>query len=287
MVMKWNIEYESIDVEKMQLAFNKYKDSVLIDGIYLKSVLDYTDVNIYNNLKSWRSNIIEGNTTKVKRLKEIIDNDLNDEDNNKISLIPNSTEEDFEIVNLTKAYNSNKVKFNIGSIMNINYILGDKITHNEFNDYRGKLKIFDNYITHDRQKLEYSVYYINFCSYKHVKVELEKLLEFININLPNLKTFSQVLTLASIFNVEFNRIHPFVDGNGRTGRLFMEKIFEHYDYLPIIFSTEGIKSSYKDALRLSDIDKDKYNYSTFINFISKEYHNQSNEFIEIIKNKFS
>lgn len=55
------------------------------------------------------------------------------------------------------------------------------------------------------------------------------------------------LIVASYFHVEFEKIHPFVDGNGRVGRLLMNFIL-HKNKYPMINIPNAIKHKYYDAL---------------------------------------
>ena len=63
-------------------------------------------------------------------------------------------------------------------------------------------------------------------SFKKSKKELANLLRWYNIN----KNKIHPLITASYFHVAFESIHPFVDGNGRTGRLLMNFILHKYNY---------------------------------------------------------
>ncbi|MBS7829181.1 Fic family protein [Wohlfahrtiimonas chitiniclastica] len=55
---------------------------------------------------------------------------------------------------------------------------------------------------------------------------------------------------AAMFHNEFVKIHPFSDGNGRTGRLLSNLILMQADYLPVIIRAEN-RLSYYDALDLA------------------------------------
>ncbi len=66
--------------------------------------------------------------------------------------------------------------------------------------------------------------------YKNIKKELSDLLVWNNKNNYNLYPLEQ----AFLFYYKFERIHPFKDGNGRTGRLLMNEILKMHKYHPII-----------------------------------------------------
>ncbi|MDP1729179.1 MAG: Fic family protein [archaeon] len=56
------------------------------------------------------------------------------------------------------------------------------------------------------------------------------------------------LILATYFHVAFETIHPFVDGNGRVGRLLMNFILHKYGY-PMINIPNKIKFKYYESLK--------------------------------------
>jgi Fic family protein len=43
--------------------------------------------------------------------------------------------------------------------------------------------------------------------------------------------------LALEFYIRFEKIHPFLDGNGRVGRILLNSIMHKYNYMPVIFFT--------------------------------------------------
>ncbi|MHC5226487.1 Fic family protein [Ignatzschineria sp. LJL83] len=55
---------------------------------------------------------------------------------------------------------------------------------------------------------------------------------------------------AAMFHNEFVKIHPFSDGNGRTGRLISNLILMQADYLPVIIRAEN-RLAYYDALDIA------------------------------------
>jgi Fic family protein len=63
------------------------------------------------------------------------------------------------------------------------------------------------------------------------------------------------LILSAYFHTGFETIHPFIDGNGRTGRLLMNFIL-HKNNLPMINIPNSIKHKYYEALESAQIKGD-------------------------------
>lgn len=61
----------------------------------------------------------------------------------------------------------------------------------------------------------------------------------------------KVLTAAAYFHAKFENIHPFADGNGRTGRLAMNYLLVRNGHPPVIIHEEDRKAYY-DALEAWD-----------------------------------
>ncbi|MBR3596240.1 MAG: Fic family protein [Clostridia bacterium] len=83
-----------------------------------------------------------------------------------------------------------------------------------------------------------------------VKEEIDELLEEIQ-DIPE----DIVLKAAAYFHAKFENIHPFADGNGRTGRLVMNYLLVLNSHPPIVIHEEDRKSYY-DALEAWDREQD-------------------------------
>jgi Fic family protein len=70
---------------------------------------------------------------------------------------------------------------------------------------------------------------------------------------------------AAEAHVDFERTHPFVDGNGRTGRLLLNFILMENGYLPVDIKNTD-KLEYYDALRGFD---EQHTYAPMIKLIAK------------------
>ena len=66
---------------------------------------------------------------------------------------------------------------------------------------------------------------------------------------------AQALTAAAYFHAKFENIHPFADGNGRTGRLLMNYLLLLLDHPPIIIHEED-RRTYYDALERFDSNQE-------------------------------
>jgi len=71
------------------------------------------------------------------------------------------------------------------------------------------------------------------------------------------------LVVAALLHSEFVKIHPFVDGNGRTARLLMNFIAIRAGYPPIVIKKEQ-RFAYYDAL---DEGATTYNHTAFVKMI--------------------
>lgn len=81
----------------------------------------------------------------------------------------------------------------------------------------------------------------------YVKTDMDLLLKWYNQN----KNKIHPLTLAVIFHHKFEKIHPFMDGNGRTGRMLLNYILIKNNYPPLIIRNKN-RDSYLENMRKAD-----------------------------------
>lgn len=62
-----------------------------------------------------------------------------------------------------------------------------------------------------------------------------------------------VLRVVMDFHIQFERIHPFSDGNGRTARMLMNYSLMQHDLPPLIIQAKD-KATYVNYLAKQDVD---------------------------------
>ncbi len=87
------------------------------------------------------------------------------------------------------------------------------------------------------------------------------------------------IIVAALLHAEFVKIHPFIDGNGRTARLLMNFEAMKNGYPPIIIRTEQ-RHSYYDAL---DKGAMTGNYTDFVKMVAKQAEEMLDLYLKLIK----
>ena len=102
----------------------------------------------------------------------------------------------------------------------------------------------------------------------YVKTDMELLLKWYTDNKSKLHPF----VLACMFHHKLEKIHPFYDGNGRTGRMLMNYILMNANYPPSVIykktRTDYLNAlSSADKINLTEIDK---KYRKLVQYIADE-----------------
>ena len=183
------------------------------------------------------SNAIEGNTLTLNETATIIlDN-----------TIPGSksVREVFEVLNHKKAIDyminelENEKKLDICMIKNINKEILDRL-----NDNAGKFKNSSNAII--GANFETS-------TPSQVPILTKNWIENLNYRLELCKNTDEKLLEILNSHVEFERIHPFSDGNGRTGRLIMLYLCFQEKVSPFVIEKSD-RALYMTYLREKNVD---------------------------------
>jgi cell filamentation protein len=76
----------------------------------------------------------------------------------------------------------------------------------------------------------------------------------LNFKVERSKTFEDHLECLTFAHYEFVRIHPFINGNGRTGRILMNLVALKLGYKPLeLYHREGdIRKNYINAMKMAD-----------------------------------
>jgi Fic family protein len=199
----------------------------------------------------FNSNNIEGSKIPPEKVREIIDKgDTKYENHNEIKEVKNSI--------LAFEYLQKSFKFNLNSIKRLYYILTRDLVMQGDIPYPKGFK-----------KEEVVVGNSQTTSPEKVESELTNLLNWYRNN----KNKIHPLILAFEFHRRYEFIHPFIDGNGRTGRLIMNKILMSAGYSPVIVYKEN-KLAYFNSFEKT-MDGNLKNYYQFM----LEQANKSYEFL--------
>ena len=196
----------------------------------------------------YNSNNIEGSRIPKEKLIELFE---------KGKTTHANINEVIEVENSIKAFEYIKHKFSFGKlhIKRLYHILTKELVLENGQHYpRGFRKlpiIVGNEPTSDPDKIE-----------KEIK-------ELLTWNKKNSKTMYP-FQRAFDFHLQYESTHPFRDGNGRTGRLIMNKILLQNNYPPIIIYKDNKQAYFNSIKAAREGDKKKY-YQFMLKQTKKTY----------------
>ena len=236
------IEYEKLlEVEACKLHFNT--DFKRENELTKKEILKNFIIEFAYNTTS-----IEGNTIKLNEARSLLQEGL--------------TPKNKTLREIYDLQNTEKVFLNLfESKEEINHELIQKIHSNllEGIDPRKGYRTTNVRVTKANFKATPAPY---------VKVDMDLLLKWYNQNMNKFHP----LILGSIFHHKFEKIHPFLDGNGRTGRMLLNFILLRNNYPPLIILNKERKL-YLEVLREMDkinLTKINENYKSLVNFVADQ-----------------
>lgn len=164
-------------------------------------------LDFYNTLSAVYSSIIEGSRLLVSDYMKIKGSGMN------------TTNKDYKQVNdLIKAYEfAQKNELNYTNFLKVHTLATITLIQDE--KYQGNIRDKEIGVYDQNAKLVYTG-----CAAIEVETELHKLFNDIDFLQKRNLSYNEVFYYASMIHLLFVKIHPFADGNGRTGRL-IEKWF--------------------------------------------------------------
>ena len=210
----------------------------------IKDILDRFTVNF-----TYESNAIEGNSLTLKDVTLILGENV----------VPKNKDlrEVYETRNTREVHEllfKNRIKITLKDIIKVHSILVKDT------EVQSGFKKLPNYLV--MRDLETT-------PPEKVENEIKKLISWYIHN----KDKIHPLRLAAEFHAKFERIHPFEDGNGRTGRVLLNAILLDHNYPPLIIrktarisyfsSLEAFDKGYKSKLEIFLLEKIKDTFEKF------------------------
>lgn len=238
-------------IEKLNKIKGGYKK--LLASI---SKVEYEVIEKQNLIRfTFNTNAIEGSTITLKETTHILDDGISPEGKD--------LREIYEIENTKKAYNfmkEHKEKVDLKFIKKIHYHLTYNILRENAGAFR-RIQVYMGGSKHIPTKAF------------EISKDMISLMRWIN-NHSNL----HAVVLAAYVHHFFIAIHPFIDGNGRTGRLLLNFMLMKSGFPPICIKKEE-RIKYTDYLELAR-DGD---ITEFLSFTVKKIEEAYNQLVDTIK----
>ena len=194
------------------------------------------------------SNNSEGSKIPPQKVREIIDTgDTKYQNKNEVIEVKNSI--------IAFEYLQKSFKFNLNSVKRLYHILTKNLVLEGKTPYPKGFKKISNIVGNSQTTAP-----------EDVEKELTSLMTWYQSNRRKLHP----LIVAFELHRRYEFIHPFLDGNGRTGRFIMNKILMSAGYTPIIVYKDN-KIAYFNALEKSKEKKLKSYYQFMLEQADKTY----------------
>lgn len=270
----WNIPIEAIKPADKRIMKPDNKDFIInLENHYfnevnhLKNILDNKRPLPKETLRTleesinlewtYNSNGIEGNTLTLRETQVVLEG---------ITVGGKSLKEHLEVINHEKA------------IFYLNDIVKEKKLITEWDIksvHQLVLKDIDNKNAGKYRIENVIIKGANHIPPNHLKVP--ELMEKLILNYQTWNCYHPIIQ-ASLLHGELVKIHPFVDGNGRTARLIMNLDLMNHGYNPVIVKKEN-RLEYYEALDKAHITND---YTDFVKFIVKLEIDMLNKYLELL-----
>jgi len=207
---------------------------------------------------TYNSNAIEGNTLTLSETKVVLENG--------ITIKGKPLKDHLEIINHKEAIEyiedlvSKNVKLSEYDIRSVHYLILKEIDSTNAGKYRNE-NVFISGAKHVPPV------------YMNVPYKMQNLID----QYQSWKDFHPVVR-ACFLHGEFVKIHPFIDGNGRTARLLLNFELIQSGYPPVVIKTEN-RADYYDAL---DKAHTTNNYTDFIKIIVDLVNESENLYLYLI-----
>lgn len=228
-------DFQIIDQKKDLIESFRPFNSEVIKQLKEKLVVEWT----YN------SNAIEGNTLTLSETKVLLENG--------ITVDGKPLKDHLETINHKEAINfieelvSNNSQLTESNIKSIHYLILKNIDSNNAGKYRER-NVFISGARHVPP------------SFLTVPLEMQKLI----VNYKKWKNLHPIVR-ACFLHGEFVKIHPFIDGNGRTARILLNFELMRCGYPPIVIKNKN-RVEYYDALDKAHTTND---YTDFIHMVTQ------------------
>jgi fido (protein-threonine AMPylation protein) len=223
------------EIEQLRFLYNSYTGA--LNKTELDVYLENSEVVYIHGTTA-----IEGNTLTISDTRKLLNEDI----------IPDKKElrEIHEVKNYKKVQlyrEKHKGKINLAFIRKLHSLVMDNIDY----ETAGVFRKADNIFIYGRDIIPTPVDLIE-----------DELQESINVFYENIKNKKNPFEQAILFHYGFEKIHPFTDGNGRTGREILNFLLEKEGYPRLIILKESRKD-YLSALERGDENKHIEMVNTF------------------------